>query len=154
MSRLGDGRAAVPPRFGGAGRRRGNDDRPDPAGAGGEALVETLDAEGAEVRACEAPWWCSTAPARCARWWAGRSYAKSQFNRAVDAKRQPGSTFKPFVYLTAMEQLGLRPDTVRVDEPVSFGNWSPKNSHNSYKGAVTLKTRWPVHQHGRGAARL
>ena len=69
----------------------------------------------------------------------GRSYAKSQFNRAVDARRQPGSAFKPFVYLTALERLGLRPDTVRVDEPVTFGKWSPKNSNNRYRGPVTLK---------------
>ena len=82
----------------------------------------------------------STAPARCARMVGGRSYAKSQFNRAVDARRQPGSAFKPFVYLTAIEQLGYRPDTVRIDEPVQFGNWSPKNYDGKYRGPVTLKT--------------
>ena len=68
----------------------------------------------------------------------GIDYSKSQFNRATQAKRQPGSTFKPFVYLTAMER-GLTPDTVRVDEPYSFKGWSPKNYEKDYKGTVTLK---------------
>ena len=69
----------------------------------------------------------------------GRSYAESQFNRAVDARRQPGSAFKPFVYLTAMEKLGYRPDTVMIDEPVTFGDWSPKNYDGKYRGPITLK---------------
>uniref|UniRef100_UPI003BAC9683 transglycosylase domain-containing protein n=1 Tax=Stappia sp. TaxID=1870903 RepID=UPI003BAC9683 len=67
----------------------------------------------------------------------GRDYGTSQFNRAVNAHRQPGSAFKPFVYLAALEQ-GLTPDTVRVDEPVRFGKWAPKNYSKSYRGAVTL----------------
>jgi penicillin-binding protein 1A len=104
------------------------------------ALVETLDAEGAKYGAGEASMVVLDGTGAVRALVGGRSYAKSQFNRAVTAKRQPGSTFKPFVYLTAMERLGLRPDTVRVDEPVTFGNWSPKNSHDSYKGPVTLKT--------------
>ncbi len=68
----------------------------------------------------------------------GIDYSKSQFNRAIQAKRQPGSTFKPFVYLTAMER-GLTPDTVRVDEPFSHKGWSPKNYEKGFKGPVTLK---------------
>jgi penicillin-binding protein 1A len=68
----------------------------------------------------------------------GIDYAKSQFNRATQAKRQPGSTFKPFVYLTAMER-GLTPDTVRVDEPFTHKGWSPKNFEKEFKGPVTLK---------------
>ena len=62
----------------------------------------------------------------------GRDYAKSQFNRAVDARRQPGSAFKPFVYLTAIESSGYRPDTVMIDQPVTFGNWSPENYDGKY----------------------
>src|SRR5271163_3571965 len=56
----------------------------------------------------------------------GRNYADSQFNRAVAAKRQPGSSFKPFVYLAALEK-GLTPDTVREDAPISVKGWSPEN---------------------------
>ncbi len=68
----------------------------------------------------------------------GRSYADSQFNRAVKAHRQPGSAFKPVVYLTALER-GLTPDTVVVDEPVSDGRWSPKNDNGRHVGATTLR---------------
>ena len=67
----------------------------------------------------------------------GKSYIRSQFNRAVSAKRQPGSSFKPFVYLTAMEQ-GMTPDSIAVDEPVRIGNWSPENYKRKYLGRVTL----------------
>ena len=67
----------------------------------------------------------------------GRDYAESQFNRAVDAKRQPGSAFKPFVYLTALER-GLTPDTVRVDGPIKIKGWQPENYEHKYQGPVTL----------------
>ncbi|WP_237154304.1 PBP1A family penicillin-binding protein [Oryzibacter oryziterrae] len=69
----------------------------------------------------------------------GKDYAESQFNRAVDAHRQPGSSFKPFVYLTAIEH-GYTPDSVVVDEPISIKGWSPKNYENKYMGPVTLTT--------------
>jgi penicillin-binding protein 1A len=68
----------------------------------------------------------------------GRSYADSQFNRAVKAHRQPGSAFKPVVYLTAVER-GLTPDTEVVDEPVKAGKWSPKNDNGRYIGPTTLR---------------
>ncbi|MCE1237865.1 MAG: penicillin-binding protein 1A [Hyphomicrobiales bacterium] len=68
----------------------------------------------------------------------GVDYSKSQFNRAVAAKRQPGSAFKPFVYLTAMEH-GLTPETIREDAPFSYKGWSPKNFEKEFKGPVTLK---------------
>ncbi len=69
----------------------------------------------------------------------GRDYAQSQFNRAVDAKRQPGSAFKPLVYLAALEN-GLTPDSVRQDAPVRFGNWTPENYDKKYRGPVNLET--------------
>lgn len=69
----------------------------------------------------------------------GRSYALSQFNRAVQAKRQPGSAFKPIVYLTAMEQ-GLTPDTLRIDRPVNYGGWTPENYSDRFEGEMTLRT--------------
>jgi penicillin-binding protein 1A len=67
----------------------------------------------------------------------GRNYADSQFNRAVSAKRQPGSAFKPFVYLAALER-GLTPDSVREDAPVSIKGWAPENYSRKYLGEVTL----------------
>src|SRR5262249_57512034 len=61
----------------------------------------------------------------------GRNYAESQFNRAVAAKRQPGSAFKPFVYLTALER-GLTPDTLPEANPLVLNAWNPQNSsHDS-----------------------
>ncbi|SHM88660.1 transglycosylase domain-containing protein [Roseibium suaedae] len=67
----------------------------------------------------------------------GRDYSESQFNRAAYAKRQPGSAFKPFVYLAALER-GLTPDTIREDKPVSFKGWAPQNYSKQYFGPVTL----------------
>ncbi|MGO9133024.1 MAG: transglycosylase domain-containing protein [Methylovirgula sp.] len=67
----------------------------------------------------------------------GRNYAESQFNRATAAKRQPGSSFKPFVYLTAMEH-GLTPDTIRQDAPINVRGWRPENYSHEYFGPVTL----------------
>ncbi|MFO1169206.1 MAG: penicillin-binding protein 1A [Rhodoblastus sp.] len=67
----------------------------------------------------------------------GRNYAESQFNRAVAAKRQPGSAFKPFVYLAALER-GLTPETVREDGPINVKGWRPENYSREYFGPVTL----------------
>jgi penicillin-binding protein 1A len=68
----------------------------------------------------------------------GRDYAQSQFNRATTAKRQPGSSFKPFVYLAAVER-GLTPDTVRDDAPISIKGWNPENYSRDYRGPVPLR---------------
>src|SRR5438132_1549333 len=67
----------------------------------------------------------------------GRNYAESQYNRAVTAKRQPGSAFKPFVYLTAIEA-GLTPQTIRQDAPLDVKGWKPENYSHEYFGSVTL----------------
>jgi penicillin-binding protein 1A len=67
----------------------------------------------------------------------GRDYAASQFNRATDALRQPGSSFKPYVYATALSN-GFRPNTTIVDQPICLGNWCPQNYGRSYAGTVTL----------------
>jgi penicillin-binding protein 1A len=69
----------------------------------------------------------------------GTSYLQSQFDRATMAKRQAGSSFKPFVYLTAMEA-GRTPDTPVVDEPITIGNWQPRNYTGKYLGPITLAT--------------
>jgi len=67
----------------------------------------------------------------------GRSFAESQFNRAVKARRQPGSAFKPFVYIAALEN-GMWPDTPVEDAPIEIGNWSPRNDDGRYRGPITL----------------
>ena len=67
----------------------------------------------------------------------GGSYRKSQFNRVVHAKRQPGSAFKPIIYLTGLEQ-GLSPQSMVEDAPVRIGSWAPKNFTDRYRGMITL----------------
>ncbi|MEY9183483.1 penicillin-binding protein 1A [Bradyrhizobium sp. USDA 326] len=67
----------------------------------------------------------------------GRDYGASQFNRATDAYRQPGSSFKPYVYTTALLN-GYTPNSIVVDGPVCIGNWCPQNYGHSYSGSVTL----------------
>ncbi len=69
----------------------------------------------------------------------GRDYGASQFNRATDGKRQPGSSFKPYVYVTALLSGKFKPTTTVVDRPVCIGNWCPGNySKGHYAGAVPL----------------
>ncbi|MBO0765300.1 MAG: PBP1A family penicillin-binding protein [Hyphomicrobiaceae bacterium] len=68
----------------------------------------------------------------------GQSYAESQFNRALRAHRQPGSAFKPFIYLTALES-GLTPDSIVKDAPIVHKGWSPRNFNGHYAGLVTLR---------------
>ena len=68
----------------------------------------------------------------------GRSYKKSQFNRAVKAQRQPGSAFKPFVYAAAIEA-GFTPDTIAYDEPITVKKWTPRNYKKTHVGQVTLR---------------
>jgi penicillin-binding protein 1A len=68
----------------------------------------------------------------------GRSYAESQFNRAIKARRQPGSAFKMFVYLAALES-GLTPDSTVLDLPILGSGWSPRNEGAGYRGSVTLR---------------
>ncbi len=68
----------------------------------------------------------------------GRSYGESQFNRAVNALRQPGSSFKPFVYITAFMN-GYSSSSVVPDAPLCIGNWCPRNYGRSYRGSVSLK---------------
>jgi penicillin-binding protein 1A len=69
----------------------------------------------------------------------GRDYGESQFNRAVDSLRQPGSSFKPFVYATALMN-GFTPDSIVVDAPICIGNWCPHNFSPGYRGRITMTT--------------
>jgi 1A family penicillin-binding protein len=68
----------------------------------------------------------------------GRDYNESQFNRAIQAKRQPGSLFKTFVYLAALQK-GFTPQSTLVDRPVQIGEWEPENYGGRYRGQVTLR---------------
>lgn len=68
----------------------------------------------------------------------GKNYAQSPFNRVTQARRQPGSTFKLFVYLAAL-RAGMDPDTAIEDAPITIDGWSPKNSTGRYRGTITLR---------------
>jgi penicillin-binding protein 1A len=68
----------------------------------------------------------------------GRNYAESQFNRAVKARRQPGSAFKPFIYLAALES-GFTPDSIAYDLPLTVQGWSPRNDNGRYAGPIPLR---------------
>ncbi len=70
----------------------------------------------------------------------GLDYGRSQYNRATASARQPGSSFKPFVYATAFEMLDYTPQTVVKDTRVCIGNWCPNNYSRSFRGNVTLMT--------------
>jgi penicillin-binding protein 1A len=68
----------------------------------------------------------------------GRDYSASKFNRAFQAKRQPGSSFKTFAYAAALEN-GFSPGTIRIDQPTEIGNWAPENYTRRYRGPMTLR---------------
>ena len=111
----------------------------DPAlqGAAERALAETLTQKGEKLGVSEGALVAMTPDGVVRALVGGRNYAETQFNRAISAKRQPGSAFKPFVYLTAIEH-GLTPDTVREDGPISVKGWKPENYEHEYMGPVTL----------------
>ena len=88
------------------------------AGAGQAALIAL--SPGGEIRAMVG----------------GRSYGTSQFNRAVQALRQPGSAFKPIIYLAGLEK-GLRPDMQILDAPIDIGGYTPRNFDDTYRGYIT-----------------
>jgi penicillin-binding protein 1A len=68
----------------------------------------------------------------------GKSYTQSPFNRVTQARRQPGSAFKLFVYLAAFRQ-GWTPDSIIEDKPITIGDWTPENSDRVYRGKMTLR---------------
>ncbi|WP_310496238.1 PBP1A family penicillin-binding protein [Sandarakinorhabdus sp.] len=73
----------------------------------------------------------------------GRDYVRSNYNRAVTARRQPGSAFKFFVYAAAMEA-GVAPDDMVEDKPVVIGNWSPRNNNGTFIGPVSVKNAFAL----------
>ena len=105
----------------------------DPAlqGAAEQALVDALNQKGDKLDISQGAMVAMTPDGVVRALVGGKNYGESQFNRAIDAKRQPGSAFKPFVYLTALEH-GLTPDTVREDAPISVKGWKPENFEHQY----------------------
>jgi penicillin-binding protein 1A len=102
-----------------------------------KALTEELDRKGAKFGVGQGALVAMDPDGAIKALVGGRNYAESQFNRAVAAKRQPGSAFKPFVYLAAIER-GLTPATVREDAPINVRGWQPENYSHQYFGPVTL----------------
>jgi penicillin-binding protein 1A len=102
-----------------------------------KALLDVLAAKGEKSGVAQGALVAMTPDGAVRALVGGRNYVESQFNRAVAAKRQPGSAFKPFVYLTAIER-GMTPDTVRDDRPIEVKGWRPENFNREYFGPVTL----------------
>ncbi len=102
-----------------------------------QALTDELAQKGAKAGVSQGALVAMTPDGAVRALIGGRNYAESQFNRAVAAKRQPGSAFKAFVYLTALEH-GLTPDTVREDKPIVIKGWRPEDYKHEYYGPVTL----------------
>ena len=102
-------------------------------------INKSLDTEGPQYHATQAAVVTMATDGAVKAIVGGRDYENSQFNRATDAMRQPGSSFKPFVYLTALLN-GYTPDTVVLDGPVSVGGWAPRNYTGKYGGRVSLTT--------------
>jgi len=103
-----------------------------------KALLDELTAKGAKFDVEQGALVAMTPQGAVRALVGGRNYAESQFNRAVAAKRQPGSAFKPFVYLAALER-GLTPDTIREDKPIDVKGWKPENYSREYFGPVSLQ---------------
>ncbi|HXZ68107.1 MAG TPA: PBP1A family penicillin-binding protein [Alphaproteobacteria bacterium] len=103
-----------------------------------QALTSVLDKEGARHHATEGAIVAMTPDGAVTAMVGGRSYQHSPFNRATEARRPPGSAFKPFVYLTAI-QSGYRPENIVVDEPYRIGNWQPQNYTGRYLGPIALE---------------
>src|SRR5580658_10186346 len=102
-----------------------------------QALIDGLAQRGEKLGVSEGALVAMTPDGTVRALVGGKSYEESQFDRAISAKRQPGSAFKPFVYLTALEH-GYTPDTVREDAPITVRGWKPENYEHEYFGPVTL----------------
>lgn len=102
------------------------------------ALVDELNAKGQKFNVSQGAFIAMLPNGALKALVGGRNYETSQFNRATSARRQPGSAFKPFVYLAAIER-GLTPEAVRDDTPVSHRGWSPENYDRQYRGPIALK---------------
>jgi penicillin-binding protein 1A len=111
---------------------------PSMQAAAERVLVDELDAKGQKFNVSQGAFVAMQPDGAVKALVGGRNYESSQFNRAIAARRQPGSSFKPFVYLTAVER-GYTPDTVLEDGPVNFGGWAPKNYDRKYRGPIAMR---------------
>lgn len=107
------------------------------------AVDEGLDGQGEKIRASQAALVSMTPDGAIRAMVGGRDYRVSSFNRATDAVRQPGSAFKPFVYLTAFEH-GHTPNDVMNDGPVNIHGWKPSDFEGEYQGPITLTKAFAV----------
>lgn len=111
---------------------------PEIQSAAEDAIKRVLEKAGKEKKASQAAVVVMDTDGAVLALVGGRDYRTSQFNRAVDALRPPGSSFKPIVYLTALEN-GMRPSDMVNDEPVKYGKYKPTNFKNEYYGQVPLE---------------
>jgi penicillin-binding protein 1A len=103
-----------------------------------QSLTSELDAKGAKLDVSQGVVVVMSPDGAVRAMVGGRNYTESQFNRAVAARRQPGSAFKPFVYLTALER-GMTPESGVLDAPINIKGWKPENYSREYFGEVTLQ---------------
>ena len=103
-----------------------------------DAVETVLAKDGARQGASQAAMVVMRTDGRVLAMVGGRSHADSQFNRAVQARRQPGSSFKLFVYLAGLRG-GLTPDSTVVDKPIVIGNYEPENFGHRYRGAISVR---------------
>lgn len=101
-------------------------------------LTKILEEQGAEHKVGQAALVSMTPDGAVRAMVGGRDYGGSQFNRATQSLRQPGSAFKAFVFLAAFEN-GMLPDDDMFDGPIKIGNWQPRNYQDDYRGDVSLR---------------
>ena len=116
------------------------------------AVESVMRTKGRTARASEAAVLLLTPDGAIRAMIGGRNHAESQFNRAVRAMRQPGSAFKPFIYLTAIEN-GFTPNSQIDDSPIEIGAWKPINFGNDYRGPISLRSAL-THSSNMAAVRL
>ena len=102
-----------------------------------QAVADVMGKDGPRIGATQAALVAMTPDGAIRAMVGGRSYSGSSYNRATDAERQPGSAFKPFVYLTAFEH-GHAPDDIMNDGPVDIHGWKPSDFEGEYQGDITL----------------
>lgn len=107
--------------------------------AGSESLRQVIRGDGAKAGASQGALLALSPEGAIRVMVGGVDYNQSVFNRAVQARRQPGSSFKPIIYAAALEK-GVLPNDTVIDGPIRFGDWAPRNYGGGYRGAVTVET--------------